>query len=181
MLLFSCPTNRGDAPQAVPCIVDKGGDGCGCLRWREGESVGLIKISSGGCPPSAPSWLKLSSIRSSIHILNQKQMKYLSKFLYLPTSILVLNHGLCWPEICSIGKLIKIKKMQGLKSDIAVISASGPSHRSQSGESSATERSSMETSWNTGGAWGQISQDLLPWLPTGNSQEMSHRVRECWL
>lgn len=69
--------------------------------------------------------------------------------------------------------------MQGLKSDIDVISVSGPSLKCQYGEGSATESSAngglMDGS--TGRAWGQINQDLLAWLSVENSQEMSHRVR----
>lgn len=131
--------------RTMPCIVDEGGNGCVYLRWREGESDGLIKISSGGYPPSSLNWLKLSNPRSSIYILNQKQMKYLPKLLYHPTPVLVLNSVFA-DGICSTGKFIKTKKMQGLKSDIDVISVSGPSLRSQSGESFATNRTSIEAS-----------------------------------
>lgn len=79
----------------MPCILDQGGNGYMFIGWREGASDGLIKMSSGGCPPSSPDWLKLSSLRSSVHILEQKQMKYPPKLLYLRMSILVLNNGLC--------------------------------------------------------------------------------------
>lgn len=69
--------------------------------------------------------------------------------------------------------------MQGLKSNIDVISVSGPSLKSQSGEASATERSSTGGLLDgcTGRTWGHINQDLLAWLPIENSQEMSHTVR----
>lgn len=147
---FSCPIILGDRHRDTSCIVDQGGNGWMCMGWREGASDESIKISSGVCPPSL-NWLKLSSLRSSIHILEQKQMKYPPKLLYLPMSILGLHNGLCWPEICYIGKqCFKTKKKQGLKSDTDVISISSPSLKSQYAEAFASERTSMEASWMHG-------------------------------
>lgn len=61
--------------------------------------------------------------------------------------------------------------MQGLKSDVDVISVSGPSLKCQYGEGSATENSSNGGLMDgcTGRAWGQTNQDLLAWLSIENS------------
>ena len=67
-----------------------------CVWGRRREDKQWTKISSCGCPASSPNCLKCSSLRNNIHILDQKQTKYLPKLLYLLLSELALNDSFCW-------------------------------------------------------------------------------------
>lgn len=63
--------------------------------------------------------------------------------------------------------------MQGLKSDIDVISVSGPSLKSQYGESFAAGSTSREVSQMHRQSPRLEHPNLLVWLPTEDSQETS--------